>query len=80
MNCNKCDGTLMYIGAFKSPRDLSFKDEIINDINIPTIVFCFVCRCCDNDIVVDWTNGRIEMQQNYGTKEARYVTLQEPRL
>lgn len=80
MNCNKCEGTLMYIGSLKSPYDLIMENKVICDRNIPCITFCFCCRCCDNNVVVIWTDGKIEMTQNYGTSKVRYHILQELKL
>lgn len=74
MNCNKCDGTLVYFGSFKSGRTVILKDEVYSDKHIPTITFCFTCRCCDNQIILDWSNGLISYTQNYGTPEVHYIT------
>lgn len=75
MNCNNCDGTFIYVGSFKSRHLEVIDKEIILDENTPRLIFCFACRCCDNHTVMDWSNNRIEVKQNYQKRNARYITV-----
>jgi len=65
----------MYLCSFKSTYSLTIKNKIIFDENIPSMTFCFVCRCCENKILLSWSNGVLQMTENYGTPKTHYVTI-----
>jgi len=65
----------MYLCGFNSSYSLIIKNQVIFDKNIPAKTFCFICRCCDNKIILEWSNGEAQMTQNYGTPEIKYKTI-----
>ena len=75
MKCDKCDGTIMYICSFKSKLDLTLNGDVLFDKNVPIITFCFMCRSCDNKMLLEWHNGKIGLTKNYGTPECKHKEI-----
>lgn len=75
LKCSNCNGTFMYIDSFKCSRSLIIKDIIFYDKNIPGIIFVFICRCCENKVILDWDDESIIVTQNYGTSKTSQVIV-----
>ncbi len=75
MKCDNCDGTMMYVASFKSAFDLELNGDVLFDKNIPCITFGFVCRSCENKMLLEWHNGELQLTTNYGTPEIEHTEI-----
>ena len=71
MRCDKCGGTFLYAGSFSHSANISIKNKVYFDPNIPTKSYLFACRCCGIKLELNHSNSTIEFTYNPETPHLR---------